>query len=154
MNTIGLVALIALSLGLVIGPILALQPSPRDRQLARLRVCAVAQGLRVRLSGARPQRVEYILPWELRDLEYLRANAFAQFERRGEQWSDHAASPRPFAAQMQLEMQRMPAGVSAVGGDAEGIAACWNERGDDVHVEAIASVLKALRVAWRQGLGI
>jgi hypothetical protein len=154
MNTFLVVALVALSLGVVVAPILTLRPSARDRQLARLRASAAVHGLRVRISAGDTQFADYVLPWEPADRERRLANPFPALEKSADQWRVSRTAAASGGANLRLATQRIPLTVIAISGEPEGIAAHWHERGDEKNVEAIALALRALRDAWRQDLSL
>jgi hypothetical protein len=132
----------------VLGPVLAMRPSPRQAQLARLRARAVAAGLRVRVEGARNREplVEYVLPWRLDDLQQVRGLRLQL--RRGDDgsWEDAEFQAAPGGA-LRDACEAVPAGVSGLRSVGEGLAAQWNEKGRDEDVDRIRDALLALREA-------
>jgi hypothetical protein len=135
----------ALAMLFVLGPVLAMRPSPRQGQLARLRARAVAAGLRVRVEGGRnPGRVaDYVLPWRLDDLQQVRGLRLVL--RRGDDgaWEDAESLAAP-AGILREVCEAVPAGVSALRSIDEGLAAQWNEKGRDEDVERIRDALRGL----------
>lgn len=139
---------IALAALFVLGPVLAMRPSPRQSQLARLRARAVAAGLRVRVEGGRNRErvVDYVLPWRLDDLQQVRGLRLVL--RRGDDgsWEDAEFRAAP-AGTLREVCEAVPAGVSGLRSVEEGLAAQWNEKGRDEDVERIRDALIGLREA-------
>jgi hypothetical protein len=151
-NGLLLVGLLALCLGLVAAPILALRPTSRDRQLVRLRARAAAVGLGVRLIGAGAGAAgdaDYLLPWEPADRERLELAPFPVLRKDGETWTVVDARDAATAERLRGAIASIAVLVTAVGGLSDGIAATWHERGDEENVDAIAAALRAVRDAWR-----
>ena len=139
---------IGLALLFVLGPVLAMRPSPRQAQLARLRARAVAAGLRVRVEAGRngERVVDYVLPWRLDDLH--RARGLRLVLRRGDDgcWEDAQLQAAP-AGTLRDACAAVPAGVSGLRSVEEGLAAQWNEKGRDDDVDRIRDALLGLREA-------
>lgn len=130
----------------VLGPVLAMRPSPRQAQLARLRASATANGLRVRIDavGTRAGYADYVLPWSIEDHHTAQRASGLAFEREeGGAWraapAGAAAGPMPGQAP-----QDLPAGVVTLRASAEGLVARWNEKGREADVARIATALRAL----------
>jgi len=139
---------IALAALFVLGPVLAMRPSPRQAQLARLRARAVAAGLRVRVDGGRSRDgvVDYVLPWRLDDLQQVRGLRLALRRDDDGSWQDAELQAAPAEALRDL-CDALPAGVSGLRSVDEGLAAQWNEKGRDEDVERIRDALLGLRAA-------
>ena len=139
----------------MVGSLLAMRPSPRQQQLARLRALAVGNGLRVRLIAARPmapakrQGVDYLLPWQVDDLAQVRAQPFMALVNNAGQWLYRATEEPLRDERMLLALGQLPASVVELNASDEGLAARWDERGAERDVERIAVSLGALREAWR-----
>lgn len=132
----------------VLGPVLAMRPSPRQAQLARLRARAVAAGLRVRVeAGRRGEPVaDYVLPWRLDDLPQVRGLQLLLRRGKDGSWEDAEFLAAPARALNDV-CEAVPAGVSGLRSVGEGLAAQWNEKGRDVDVERIRDALLGLREA-------
>lgn len=146
----------------VIGPVMAMRPSPRQKQLARLRQSAIAAGLRVRVGdrpgtarGAGPDAVCYGVSWPLEDLERVRGSEL-RAERTGEgAWRvDALRGPvsTDCTGALSAALSLMPAGVGTVIVAGSGLAAYWDERGTEADVKRIAQSLQDLAAAWTRYL--
>ncbi len=136
---------VILAMLFVLGPLLAMRPSPRQAQLARLRASATANGLRVRIDavGSRTGYADYVLPWRLDDDGAQRAPGLA-FEREvGGMWRPASGGGASALVVGRLP-QDLPAGVVTLRASAEGLVARWNEKGREADVERIAMALRAL----------
>lgn len=134
-----------LVLAFVLGSALAMRPSPRQRQLARLRACAVGEGLRIQLRPGEPV-VDYMLPWRTVDVALaaaLRVDADRD-ERDGWRLVSQGA---PSTAALEQALALFPEVVQRVTAHAEGLAARWEERGAEEDVLVLARALRALREA-------
>ena len=131
----------ALVIAFVAGSALSLRPSPRQRQLARLRECAVSAGLRVQWRPG-GQEVGYLLPWDLSDVARSRALRFNRERIAGAPWEpcDAGASEASILAALSV----LPVSVTGVRVLPEGIQAVWNEAGTLADVELIARALREL----------
>ncbi|MCG3169722.1 MAG: hypothetical protein CALGDGBN_01245 [Pseudomonadales bacterium] len=130
----------------VLGPMLAMRPSPRQAQLARLRASATANGLRVRIDavGTRAGYADYVLPWSIEDHHTAQRASGLAFEREeGGAWraAPAGAAAGPMPGQVP---QDLPAGVVTLRASAEGLVARWNEKGREADVARIATALRAL----------
>jgi len=146
MNTFLLV--IALAVLFVLGPVLAMRPSPRQAQLARLRARAIATGLRVRVtgSGTRGLSTDYLLPWRVAEAPEVRgAHLAARREAPGD-WECTDCGVLPEASFRAL-LARFPGGIVALRCCDEGLAAEWDEKGRDDDVDRIAALLQEVREA-------
>ena len=132
----------------VLGPVLAMRPSPRQAQLARLRARAVAAGLRVRVETGRSREsvVDYVLPWRLDDLPQVRGLQLLLRRGTDGSWEDAQFLAAP-AAVLGEVCATVPAGVTGLRSVGEGLAAQWNEKGRDDDVERIRDALLGLREA-------
>lgn len=139
---------VGLAVLFVLGPVLAMRPSPRTAQLARLRARAVAAGLRVRVDGARNRDgvVDYVLPWRLDDLQEVRGTRLQLRRVDDASWEDSATGEAPEVSLREV-CAAVPAGVSGLRSLDEGLAAEWNEKGRDEDVERIRDALRGLRAA-------
>lgn len=134
-------AVIAAAL-VVLGPLLAMRQSPRQKQLERLRAAALAGGLRVSIEpGLQPPgSVIYLLPWRLED----RARGLqlrAAFDDATGWRVEAGARDAGHAAALLAALAGLPAGVRRLDARQDGIALHWRERGA---VEGIAAMALAL----------
>lgn len=159
MNWWVLVVLLGVAV-MVIGPVMMLQPSARDRSLTRLRQRAAEAGLEVRMRElprqatdleAPGQKPAYRLaagkgggprePWVL-----VRAAYEHESHLLGHWAWQGAGRPGP-AERRTLEtiLPTLPKSARAVEGDATGWAVYWDELGGESALEKVTSVLRALR---------
>jgi hypothetical protein len=138
---------ITLALLFVLGPVLAMRPSPRQAQLARLRAHALTKGLRVRVTGSGAgASADYVLPWrigELQDVRGLRLEA--RCDEAGA-WECRACDALSESA-LRAALAVLPAGATGLRSTDEGLAAQWDEKGREDGVERICGVLSELREA-------
>ena len=131
----------ALVIAFVAGSVLSLRPSPRQRQLARLREHAVAAGLRVQWRPG-GQDIAYLLPWALPDAAMSRGLRFGLERPAGAVWdAGNAGMTDP---KIDAALAVFPATVTIVRAVPEGLQACWNEAGTVDDVELIARALREL----------
>ena len=131
----------------VLGSAFALRPSPRQRQLARLRQAAVGAGLRVSL---RPGEVlvDYLLPWRIADIDRTRVPDLVAWREGAGPWQiDVRNGPAPPALQALLDA--LPPSVTRVVAGTDGVGVRWPEHGTEAAVAAIAAVLSGLRELCR-----
>lgn len=140
------------AVALLLGPILLMQPTARQRREAALRQGAQQAGLRVHLQptprGAdcrAPNCVAYCLPWED---GRLGRNAW-MLVRRSYEHELHAAGrwdwqgdPAPEAlAVLSPLLTSVPDSLFAVAAGPQGLCGYWLENGSDAEVERIAAWL-------------
>lgn len=149
MNTF--VLALGLALLFVLGGVVAMRPSPRQTQLARLRACAASHGMRVRIAAAAANsttrsQVLYLLPWRLEDLEYARELRWQARRDDAGAWQIVDQSTA-LTAPCTVALAQLAVGIDQVLFADEGLAARWDERGQEADVERLAQVLAALREA-------
>jgi hypothetical protein len=145
---------IAVAALFVLGPVLAMRPSPRQAQLARLRARALGAGLRVRVNGARTREgvVDYVLPWRLEELPDVRGLRLVLRRVADGSWEDTRRETAPSDA-LRAICEALPAGVSELRIADEGVAAQWGEKGRDEVVDRIGEALLRLRETVIAGAG-
>ena len=109
---------IVLTVLFVAGSVFALQPSPRQRHVAKLRHRAVIGGLRVQLRPGEPS-VDYTLPWRVSDIGVAQAPDFVA-TRSGPEWRLDVRNG-PAAPVLQALLDRLPDAVTRVVAGAEGV---------------------------------
>lgn len=127
------------------GSVMAMRPSPRQRQQARLRQRARSAGLRLHLQPG-TALVDYVLPWRMQELDVVRELGFRAARSGGEGWRVELRRG-PSENALAAILEELPAGVGLVTLDAQGLAARWDERGGEGEVDRIAAVLGKLREA-------
>lgn len=138
----------AIALLFVLGAVFALQPSPRQRQLAALRQAAAVAGLRVRLRHGE-SGVDYLLPWRAQDLDAARDTDFVARRADDGAWSVELRLGPPLAA-IHDALALLPGSASRLGGGSEGLVVCWQEHGTPADVAAIVATLESVREACTQ----
>jgi hypothetical protein len=139
----------------VLGPMLAMRPSARQGQLARLRAHAQRVGLRVRFRPGNQGGVSsmvYVLPWRMDELARARAISLRYLRTKDAAWESMLASP-PGSPSLDAALACLPPGVSEFSTVEEGIAVVWPERGTTDDVDALLEALEALRLACLGGGG-
>lgn len=153
------VILIILVLAMMIGPVLMMKPSPRDRRIAQLRAHATNMGLRVSL-----QRLEqdtfavYELPWAREDNTKL-VGVDWMLERRTYaheihfadwwQWRGQGRPPAAVLPLLQTKMTVLPEGVPAVEATRLGLRCYWSETGGEQRLVELADWLKSVEEAMK-----
>jgi len=137
----------------VLGPMLAMRPSARQSQLARLRAYAQRIGLRVRFRPASQGGLSgmiYILPWRMDELARARVIRLRYVRDSAGAWESMLAPPRG-APSLDEALARLSPAVLELTTVDEGIAAAWLERGTSADVDALLEVLEAVRLACLGG---
>jgi hypothetical protein len=136
---------------MVIGPIMMLQPSRYQRNLAKLRSLAAHLGLRVRIEKLNDETIasyerpwalaesekKQILPWRLDKKPYAHDIHIAEFW----QLSGELAITDPLRATLTELVLRLSEGVLAVEITSMGARCFWNELGGEPALNAIAAWL-------------
>ncbi len=157
-----LLAAIIAAVSLAIAPIYWLRPSPRQRQLARLREYALSLGLRPELCSA--PAVLRLAGFGDKLMKYQWYRPGQSWPRHGERWlamsggsPDRAGSfswprevgcrPGPDSLLASLDGAALVQ-LFAVEAGPEGIGFYWHESGDSTRVDEIFSLLQAWREAY------
>lgn len=137
------IPVLMLALLFVLGPLIAIRPSRRQRRLAHLRATAVSDGLRVRLDpqASRGGCADYVLPWASRnDGVDEPAGLVCRREADGS-WQMVTAGTDPMPG-LDALLQALPEGVVQLQVSAEGLIVRWDERGEAADVKRIAELLR------------
>jgi hypothetical protein len=153
------IVLIVLVLAMMIGPIMMVKPSRRDRRVAQLRARATKMGLRVSL-----QRLEqdtfavYELPWEREDNVKL-VGVDWMLERRTYaheihfadwwQWRGPGRPPAEVLPLLQPRMAALPEGVPAIEATRLGLRCYWSETGGEPRLAELTDWLKSVAEAMK-----
>jgi hypothetical protein len=135
--------LIILVVCVALSPLIAMKPSPRQRQIAGLREAAALNGLYVELrdpplgGDGRPQAFYGCR----RGKEHPKPASDVLYCREGDDWTarEGAGSAAKFAL-----LAGLPETVNLASEDRRGAGVYWDERGDSEEVRSIAETLKAL----------
>lgn len=145
--------MIGLAMAAVLGPILIMQPSKRQRHLAQLRAGAAAQGVKVHMVKLNkdtvavyskpwtlPEKVKKrILSWRLDKMTYVHEIHIAQYwQFTGEQPLDPNLK-----AKLPALLATLPEGVLAVEVTRSVVSCYWNERGGEQALQSIVEWLDA-----------
>jgi len=147
-------------LAMVLGPVMMLQPSERDRQQEAVRRRATEKGLRVTLEALPKQATDLTEPERLpvyrqpaakgggpaRDWMLVRA-AYEHESHFMGMWAWQGkgrATPAERACLRQC-LPRMPRSVRALSGDPGGWSVYWTEAGGDRALAVVEETLAALR---------
>ena len=142
----------------VLGPVLAFRPSPRQRQLERLRRAAVGAGLVVKLcerDADGMQYAEYRLAWRIPDRERVSALRFKWYRDESGIWKsdDLPASLRARRAELASKLAGIHGSCREVRVDSQGVSVQWPERGTQAEVEGIAAALASVIVLLGSAVG-
>ncbi|WP_019530189.1 hypothetical protein [Dasania marina] len=172
--------IIAIIVAIVLGPIMWMMPSTRQRQQVALRQYALAQGLQIKvcdLPQSHRQRVRkapakqgviYRLPLaNKRPITMTQVYCLSRAEFVSDQFSPQpepaVTSPQAdvyewqgdslaaVEAEFTAALQHCPASAVAIEYSAAGVACYWQERGGNAAVDQIKSALAALREQLKQG---
>lgn len=156
-NKLLLILLAVAVISLAVGPIYWLRPTPRQRQLARLRAHAVKLGLRPAFKLSPPELVERGLPERL--MVYSWHPPEGDWPREGERWLVIPQEDGEGGLQWLMgsapafwptaPMPELPAGLQALEAGPDGVGAYWHEAGYYQRVEELTRVLMAWAAAYR-----
>jgi hypothetical protein len=145
------ILIIGLVVAMIVGPIMLMQPSPRERNLAKLRTQASQLGLRVRMVTFQGQTLaSYEKPWPLpesarRHLGTLRLEraAYAHELHLSQYWqvADGVTVSDALRPLLEPALTELPAGVSAVEITPNGVSCLWNELGGEATLQALSKWL-------------
>lgn len=143
--------IVILALGLILGPLVAAMPRPRDREIARLRAQAAARGIVVSLRELPdiPPRFRFTPPEHLACYtvvlpRHQRAELpRGLFVRTGEGWQT-----REVGGAVPALLDQLPGGVVVVAVEWDQVRAWWDERGGDTALDPLALTLEA----WSQSV--
>lgn len=136
---------------MVLGPIMMLQPSSRQKRIATLRQTAIEKGLRVRMSSSEgmPQAV-YELPWAKKRPSLkgwsLQRKKYVHELHLSEYWA-WQGDGRPAPAQvadLRSIIDQLPNDVTYVSYNDGGVAYQWQESGGADALEALLDSLHQL----------
>ncbi len=147
-------------LAMVLGPVMMLQPSERDRQQAEVRRRATARGLLVSMEALPRQPTDMQEPERLpvyrqpaakgggpaRAWMLIRSPYEHESHASG-YWAWQGAGRATGAEQRCLDeyLSELPESIRALSGDPGGWSVYWTETGGDRALKAVEGVLEALR---------
>jgi len=147
-------------IALFVGPVMLARPSPRDRQLERLRRCAASRGIRVELVSLPPEArgLQDDLPvarYRLAPPKGAVVPAAPALLRRHPERGFELLRPltiagEALAADLAEELLALPETVQVVELDERGAAVYWRERGDEARITALAGQLERIFGIWLQ----
>lgn len=141
---------------LVIGPVMWLKPSSRDRRLASLRQEAAASGFKVQMQPLPASQGEgnaavYIAPWRNPrrlqtgwGLELKRMTHDMHFDGVWD-WYKGREAPEAASAPLKEMISRLPADATAIVCTDGGLGVQWKERSGDPGMKALSDALRDLR---------
>lgn len=151
-----IVAVVVVTLSLAVAPVYWMRPSPRQRQLARLRQYALSLALRPELRDVPPPLQQ--LSGEQKLMLYQWHRPDEDWPRDGDKWL--ALGPdftwltssgyQPGSDQL-LEELRMgvPEGLYAVEAGPAGVGVYWHESGSEDRVDSLQRILVTWAAAYR-----
>lgn len=148
--------IILFAIVLVVGPVMWLKPSDRDRRLAALRSRAARDGLTVQMQSlpaaeGQGTAAVYFVRW--RDsrrlqtgwvLERKRGDHEMHFSGRWD-WRNGRAAPRPAWEPLRALLGALPEDVTAIVGAGSGLGVQWRESTGDSGMTALEKALEASR---------
>lgn len=146
------VFLIFLVFAMMVGPILLMQPSQRDRKIAALRAKAVDQGLKVTLQSGEGRLMPVYerrwpslekskrigVEWLLERQTYSHGIHFADWW----QWSGAGRPPAAVLPILQERLAELPQSVSVVEATPLGLRCYWSEKGGEPVLLQLAEWLR------------
>jgi len=138
-----LYAALTLAFLFVIGSIMWLRPSPEDHRLAKLRQCAVSQGLRVNWLPSKD--TAWLQAPQQKWVRYAYIRPTPKSELGLQRWRKTDAGWKPVghtaAFPGELTLPEAVTALELTGGDC---AVIWSEKGDAEVVNQIATALKRI----------
>ena len=137
---------------LVIGPVLWIRPSPREKQQLRLRAIAKDEGLKVYLRPIPHPRDEqerafdanimaYVRPWTEKERKTKLPRYFIMGREPG---SDEWALYRSKNLLQKNELADIPKTAALLEINNEGVIVYWRESGDEDRVKAMAKCMEGV----------
>ncbi|MCK7597328.1 hypothetical protein M0G74_08595 [Microbulbifer sp. CAU 1566] len=150
------IVVIILAVALVIGPVMWLKPSSRDRKLAELRQGAASAGLKVQMqplpaSQGQGNAAVYFSQW--RNPRRLQTGWGLELQRMSHEmhfdglWDWRKGRQPPEAAMSPLKelVSLLPSDATAIFANDSGLGVQWRERSGDSGFKAIQEALASLR---------
>ena len=137
--------IVILALGVIIAPLLAARPPPREREIARLRERARTQGLAVSLwePPEVPPRFRFQRPHHLACYRLARAPAAPDIAPRGLfVRTDAGWQTREVGGAIPDLLTTLPEGAVIVLAGSDDVRVFWDERGGDAALDALTQALR------------
>jgi hypothetical protein len=157
-----MIGFIVVAVSLAIAPVYWMRPSPRQRQLARLREYALTLGLRPELSSvpealARAGHTENLIKYQWhrpagdwpRDGGHWLALQSKDAPAAGLSWSDRGDARGPDDL-LALNPDPLPDGLFAIEAGPTGVGFYWHEAGDKSRVDELFALLQPWVERYRQ----
>jgi hypothetical protein len=153
------ILIVCLAFAMMLGPIMIMQPSKRQRRLAKLRDLALVEGMKVKMkvmpdkSARAGESVPlYYQPWSdrkpLKDTWLLARQPFAHGLHFLDEWDwtdDRRATPE-WQDVLKRALPTLPASVVAVEAGGHSVGVCWLEStGEKTPEQAVADIATWLR---------
>ncbi len=143
---------VLLAVALIVGPIMMMQPSARQRQEIALRGQAIKLGLRVHILplkvGAETRHIPaYCLPWKTDRADHrhwlLQRRSFEHELHFWKEWAwtEGAEGDKKWHDALRGLLPEMPDTVVAVGNGPQGLCIYWTEKGGQQWVDTFFEVL-------------
>lgn len=144
-----------LALAMMVGPVLALRPNPRQRHIASLRAAAIERGLKVYIDSLHQEEIavyQILWPTTLK-LQYGEVSWCLVKQKHPHEmhflgrWEWRGRVKPAVAVQTYLErkLESLPESVQALGSTPQGLCSYWNERGREAALDVIETWLKEAR---------
>ena len=149
--------MIAAAIALMVGPVMMLQPSARQRQLIALRAQALNMGLKVRMSRHKGNSIaEYYSSWTLADNEKFcgeiwslqRQNIEHEIHfHRDWNWEGPPAKNQSLLNTLHQLLDECPRSIVGLSATPMGVSCLWQERGGEVELQKVGEMLSQLSSA-------
>lgn len=142
------ILIVCLAMAMVIGPVMIMQPSKRQRYLAQLRAKAAECGLGVQMAKIKDETFAVyekqwpltekvkrrIQPWRLDKMPYVHDIHIAEY------WhlSSESDLPASLRSALPAKLANLPAGIQAVEVTRLGVRCYWDERGGEQALRSLA----------------
>lgn len=145
------ILLILLALAMMVGPIMMLQPSSRQKQIASLRAGATQRGLKVHIDSLHEEEIavyQILWPASLK-LQYGDASWWLVKQTHPHEvlflglweWRDKVKPDASVQTYLQHQLPSLPESVKAVAATHEGLCCYWHEQGGEPTLNTIENWL-------------
>lgn len=155
--------IILFAVALVVGPVMWMKPSGRDRRLASLRSRAARAGLTVQMRPLPEALGEgsaavYFCRWQ--DLRRLQLDWILELQRGAHEmhfsgrwdWCNDRAAPQAAWAQLRQMLEQLPGDACAIVASQAGLGIQWRESGDDSGFAAVETALNEFRPSIEEAI--
>lgn len=144
------IIIVILVVAMIVGPIMMMQPSAREKRVSHWRQTAIEEGFSVRMRKVeQSNHAEYIYPWAnkakraswtLTKQNYVHDIHFLDYW----EWDGTGRPSTAMLESLAEYIKTLPAGASLIEANAAGMACCWDEQGSDADFRTILDGLKSI----------